>query len=590
MENRIKKRYGKRIGGALILAVTVLAGVLVFTLTRQESASPEQFDTFTEDLFRKEVVGNTINLHYTLAYPENYGIIDYEISLGDFSPEGLEESYQEMEELREKLASFDKAKLTDRQQVTYDILTDYVNTELSVKDLALYSEALSPTTGYQAQLPIVLAEYTFRTRKDIEDYLELTALVDDAMAGILSLEEKKAEAGLFMSDYAADEVIDQCGKFIENPEENYMIEVFNDKIDSFEGLSDKEKEEYRARNREIVTTEVVRGYQLLIDGLKKLKGSGTNQLGLCYYEDGKEYYEYLVRTGTGSDLPVKKLQRSTEKFVEDFFRNIQLQIVDNPQIYYDFMDYEFPITEPDAILQDLMSGTEEDFPQPPEVSYRIKYVHPSMEEHLSPAFYLTTPVDDLQDNVIYINGKYADSDETELYPTLAHEGYPGHLYQNVYTGSCSLPLVRSLFSFPGYTEGWATYVEYEYSYRLAGMEEALAQMFAGNDAATLALHAYIDMGIHYDGWNREDVAEYLAEFGISDAETTNQLFDMIVEEPGNYLSYFIGYLEIMNLQEKAQKTLGEKYSAKEFHRFLLEIGPAPFYIIEDYMDEWIERQ
>ncbi len=267
-----------------------------------------------------------------------------------------------------------------------------------------------------------------------------------------------------------------------------------------------------------------------------------------------------------------------------------MKIIENPSLYYELTEYEYPVTEPEEITEDLKSKTGEYFPEPPKVNYRIKRVHPSMEEHLSPAFYLTTPVDDLENNVIYINGKYVDNGQNELYPTLAHEGYPGHLYQNVYTGSCELPLIRNLFSYPGYSEGWATYVEFEYSGLLAGMEEDVAKLTGGESAWALAMSAYIDMAVHYDGWTKEDVSEFLMGYGIGDAGTVDEIFDLIVQEPANYLSYFIGYLEILNLREAAQKELGDDFHVKEFHEFLLQTGPAPFYIIEDYMEEWMEER
>lgn len=587
MENQEKKQYVKWIAVSVLLALA--AASLVFGVRKLSGRPPEQFDAFLNDCFMEEVTENTINLHYILAYPENFGITGYEVTLGDFSPDD-DALYEELEKLKKEITSFDKAKLTRQQQIVYDIMLDYVETELSAREFSLYEEILSPTTGFQAQLPVVLAEYTFRTRRDIEDYLELISQIDDAFEEIVDFERKKAKAGLFMSDDVADAIIEQCAEFIREPEENYMIEVFDDKIASFEGLSGQEKEEYRKRNHDVITTEVTEGYQTLIDGLTELKGSGVNELGLFYYENGKEYYEYLVRTATGSDLSVKKLQKSTEKFLENFLFELQMKIIENPSLYYELTEYEYPVTEPEEITEDLKSKTGEYFPEPPKVNYRIKRVHPSMEEHLSPAFYLTTPVDDLENNVIYINGKYVDNGQNELYPTLAHEGYPGHLYQNVYTGSCELPLIRNLFSYPGYSEGWATYVEFEYSGLLAGMEEDVAKLTGGESAWALAMSAYIDMAVHYDGWTKEDVSEFLMGYGIGDAGTVDEIFDLIVQEPANYLSYFIGYLEILNLREAAQKELGDDFHVKEFHEFLLQTGPAPFYIIEDYMEEWMEER
>ncbi|MBQ9928128.1 MAG: DUF885 domain-containing protein [Lachnospiraceae bacterium] len=558
-----------------------------------DKTGPEAFDECMDELFREEIVLNTINLHYTLAYPEDYGITEYEVSLGDYSLDDYESGYKEMEELRDRILSFDKDRLSVEQQVTYDIVLDYLEMELGAKEFVLYSEILGPTTGYQAQLPVLLAEYTFRTQQDIEDYLELISQVDDIAEQIIEFEREKSDAGLFMSDYAADSIIEQCEGFIENPQENYMIEVFDDKIEAFDGLSDEEKQEYSEKNKEIITTEIVDAYEILIEGLEELKGTGTNDLGLYYYENGQQYYEYLVRSGTGSDLSIKKLERQTEEFLDDYIRELQMAYLENPAILDELLGYEFEELEPEEILDDLQQQIKGDFPKPPSVDYTVKYVHPSMEEKMSPAFYLTPPVDDIEGNLIYINKKYTEGDSAgtmNLYTTLAHEGYPGHLYQNVYTASCDLPLVRNLFSCTGYSEGWATYVEHEYGYLYAGMDEILASLYAGNEATSLALSAYLDMKIHYDGWNREDVYEYLTDFGVADEAAADEMFDYIVEEPANYMNYFIGYLEMMNLREMAEKNLKDDFDAKEFHDFVLSIGPAPFYIIEDYMKDWLKEQ
>ena len=590
MENKQTKPKLKWIMGlGLALCLLAVGGAIAFNKWN-ESASAK-FDDYTQELFQEDVVQNTINLHYTLANPENYGITDYEVTLGSVSLADVEEGYAELEDMKKNLEGFRRSGLTKDQQLTYDILLDYVQTELSVKDLPLYAEVLGPISGYQSQLPVILAEYTFRRERDIEDYLTLVSGIDEMAEELIEFEREKAQAGLFMSDYAADTIISQCEEFIANPEENYMIEIFDDKVAAFEGLTDQEKQAYSDKNRAIITTEVVDGYRTLIDGLKELKGSGTNDLGLCYYEDGTRYYEYLVRSGTGTDTSVKQLMRKTEYFLEEFIYSLQTLVQENPEAYDEFLDYEFPVMEPEEILEDLREKSADYFPEPPQVNYTIKYVHPSMEEHSSPAFYLTTPVDDLQNNLIYINNKQArsaESDGAEFYAMLAHEEYPGHLYQNIYTGSSDLPLVRSLLSYSGYAEGWATYVEHSYAFHLSGMSDTLAQLFAGNSAATLALHAYIDMGIHYEGWNQEDVVDFLAGYGISDRNAAEEIFKLVVEEPANYLNYFIGYLEFLDLRRAAEKELGEDFDVKEFHGFLLETGPAPFYIIEDYMKEWMK--
>lgn len=572
---------------------SVISGVLICVLLMNGCAGlnsvgqneGERFDEYTESLFKEDIVENTINLHYTLAHPQDYGITDYEISLGSFTLEEFEETEKELREMKSELEGFNREKLDDDQKLTYDLLMDYVNAEIPAADFYLYSEFLSPVRGYQSNLPVLLAEYTFRREQDVEDYLALLSEVDDMFGEIITFEKEKAKAGLFMPDFAVDETIDQCEQFIEDPENNYMIEVFNDKIDEFEGLSGEEKETYKERNKELVTTEVVDGYQMLIDELEELKGSGKNDCGLYYYDDGVKYYRYLIRTNVGSEASVEELQDRTFDYIVGNLQNIYMCMEENPEVLELWEDYSYPLTEPDEIMQDLIAKCEQDFPAPPKVDYTIKYVHPSMEEHESPAFYLTPPIDDIGNNVIYINRK--DMDE-EIYTMLAHEGYPGHLYQNVSTSAYGLPLVRNLLSYTGYSEGWATYVEM-YAYGISGLDEDLANILEWENGMYLGISAYIDMGIHYDGWELSDVEEFLTAFGIEDEEAAREIYELVVEEPSYYLTYFIGYLEFLRLRDTAMEEMGDEFVLKDFHEFIIQTGPAPFYIIEDRMEEWMKK-
>lgn len=542
------------------------------------------FDAYTEQLFRDEISENTINLHYTLAYPENYGITEYTPDLGNFTLEELEQYTDELLTLQEDLHSFDYSALSSEQQFTYDILDDYLETELSASDLYLYQEVLSPTVGYQAQLPILLAEYTFRTERDVTDYLALCSQIEDIFDTLLEFERAKSSAGLFMADFAVDDIVAQMESFISSPEENYMIEVFNDKIDAFPGLSEAQRSNYKEQNYEIITTSIVPAYQKLIDGLLSLKGTGQNPGGLCYLPEGSRYYEYLVKTNTGSSKTVEELKQVTEDVINDCLIDIFTIRDQNPQVLESFSTFVFPLTDPDDILKDLMSKVSDDFPEPPEVNYTIKYIHDSMAESSSPAFYLTPPIDDIENNIIYINPLYYTDD---IYPTMAHEGYPGHLYQTVYTSSRNLPLVRNLFSYSGYSEGWATYVEY-YSYGISGIDADVAQICSLNSAAMLGIHAYIDLCVNYDGWDVTEVHEFLSQYGFTDAAIAEEMFQVMVEEPANYLSYFIGYTEFLELREEAEKLCGDDFSAKEFHDVILSLGPAPFDLLSEYMQKELQ--
>ena len=245
-------------------------------------------------------------------------------------------------------------------------------------------------------------------------------------------------------------------------------------------------------------------------------------------------------------------------------------------------------TAPDQILEDLQEKIAQDFPTPPSVNYEVKYVHDSLEDYLSPAFYLTPPVDNLSENVIYIN-RGSNYTPLELYTTLAHEGYPGHLYQTIYSGSCASNEVRSVLNFGGYVEGWATYVEM-YSYSLADVKPQIASLYRLNRSISLGISSLMDMAIHYHGFTQDQVADYLTQIGFRGKAMADSLYSIILEAPANYLKYYVGYLNFMDLRDAVKEAEGDRFSLKEFHQSVLEIGPAPFPVLKKYLLPEYEKE
>ena len=104
-----------------------------------------------------------------------------------------------------------------------------------------------------------------------------------------------------------------------------------------------------------------------------------------------------------------------------------------------------------------------------------------------------------------------------------------------------------------------------------------------NRSISLCLYSILDLGIHYQGWNLQTTSDTLGVFGITDQETCKEIFQYIVENPANYLKYYLGYLNFVSLKDQAQKEAGNSFSLKDFHEDLLDIGPAPFPVIEKYL-------
>ena len=221
--------------------------------TEKKNVNKEQeqanFDQFLNELFVKEVQSDSITLNYTLKNPEKYGITDFTPTLGDYGVDYAKKNIAEVENIYSRLTSFAYSALTDDQKVTYDILEDYYRIDNDEEDYLLYGEALGNTTGIQAQLPILLSEYNFSDKDDVDTYLKLLYTINDYFTKIGAFEREKSKAGLFMSDHNADNIISQCKDFIKGPDKNLLITIFNERLDSFEWLTAKEREQYKKKNK-----------------------------------------------------------------------------------------------------------------------------------------------------------------------------------------------------------------------------------------------------------------------------------------------------------------------------------------------------
>ena len=563
----------------LVILISFLSGNAFWSSLHAES-SDRQFRTFTRSLFQTEVSANTISLHYTLRSPSDYGIADIPATYGSLSSDPVA-AKASVRNVLSSLQEFDPDTLSSENALTFKILDTYLKNASTGTDYLLYQEPLGPVSGIHTQLPVLLSEYSFYDTQDVETYLALLKETPSYFDSVIQFEQKKAASGLFMPDYQADSVLDTCQSFIDMGKENYLVSTFNERIASLDLLPENKKDSFQKENMKLVTEEIYPAYQNLITAIKSLKGKGMNEQGLSHFPYGKKYYEYLVRQTTGCNESISRLRLMTRaQILEDLSA---MQKVLFPADVALTQASVLEQTSPDSMLDDLRSKITDTFPEIPDVDFQVKYVPESMQDYLSPAFYMIPAIDNLTENVIYINNGQTASG-LNLYTTLAHEGYPGHLYQTVYFSASEPDPIRSILDFGGYVEGWATYAEMM-SYYLAPLPKTEASLLQKNNSVILGLYALADMGIHYDGWSVTDTVRFFSDYGINDPNAVQSVYKLIIGSPANYLKYYIGYLKFYELKKEMADALGNQFSQKEFHRAVLDVGPAPFEIVYDEVEK-----
>lgn len=574
MKHLLKKHRMLSVGIFLAAVLSIIYAAILSPAGK----STGSFSEFCTTLFREEMKSNTMNLHFTLKDPKAAGIDSYEITLGSLSGDSPHNQARQLKKLSEELKKYSHRSLKGKDRLTCRLLSDYISRQQNLAAYPYYDEPLTPSCGVTSQLPVLLAEYTFRNTRDIKDYLGLLSQMDTYFLGILDYEQKKADAGLFMSDEACLKVIEGCEVFTEHPDDNFLIDTFSNRLNAMDGLTDTQKNAYLKQHSKVLSDHVIPAYSQMIKGLTMLLGRGHNNWGLCNFPKGKAYYEAVVSADTGCDDSVEDLFSQIAKARREDLTFCQNLLENNPKLASQSPKPDAALKEENAMLSRLQKEILTDFPAPPQTDVEICHVDPALSEYLAPAFYITAPIDDISHNRIYINDAKNDTD-IYYFTTLAHEGYPGHLYQTICTSSYGAPEVLSLLNYPGYTEGWATYTEMQAFY-YAGLDPDLASLLQHNQAATLSLYATADIGIHYFGWEKEKIAAFWSEYGVDDTATVKRITDLILEEPGNYLKYYVGYLKFRQMRE--QFALENKsFSVSAFHEAILRTGPSPFSVLEE---------
>ena len=574
MKHLLKKHRMLSVGIFLAAVLSIIYAAILSPAGK----STGSFSDFCTTLFREEMKSNTMNLHFTLKDPKAAGIDSYEITLGSLSGDSPHNQARQLKKLSEELKKYSHRSLGEKERLTCRLLSDYISRQQNLAAYPYYDEPLTPSGGVTSQLPVLLAEYTFRNTRDIKDYLGLLSQMDTYFLGILDYEQKKADAGLFMSDEACLKVIEGCEVFTEHPDDNFLIDTFSNRLNAMDGLTDTQKNAYLKQHSKVLSDHVIPAYRQMIKGLTMLLGRGHNNWGLCNFPEGKAYYEAVVSADTGCDDSVEDLFSQITKARREDLTFCQNLLEKNPKLASQSPKPDAALKEENSMLSRLQKEILTDFPAPPQTEVEICHVDPALSEYLAPAFYITAPIDDISHNRIYINDAKNDTD-IYYFTTLAHEGYPGHLYQTICTSSYGAPEVLSLLNYPGYTEGWATYTEMQ-SFYYAGLDPDLASLLQHNQAATLSLYATADIGIHYFGWEKEKNAAFWSEYGVDDTATVKRITDLILEEPGNYLKYYVGYLKFRQMRE--QLALENKsFSVSAFHEAILRTGPSPFSVLEE---------
>ncbi len=575
------KKLGNRIC-AVLASVLLLPGLITPAAVK---ADQQDFDDFLTGEWVEMMESDYTTMHFSVKDYKKMNLTKPEVTLGEITYDEFAKAAADAQASLDTLHSYDFNSLTESQQYDYRVYEQSLEDTIALYSFPDYEEMFNPYSGTQSNLTTLFTEFMFYTQEDIDDYLTLMADYPRFIEDMLEFTKQQAAKGYFMTDRALDEELKQLNELAGKGEEAPFIIIFNERVDDFEGLSDEERQAYKDKNHDIVINEVFPSILHAAEVLETLRGSRSiGDKSLYFYPDGKEYYSALLRSKISDDASAKeafdyltKAIRETYYYVTDAILSLdgdREEVITTMHTPTEMLDY----------LRNHLEG----FPKGPDLNYTASYLDPSVANPSIMAYYMTTPVDDLTDNVIRVNGtSISDEDMNTLYYTLAHEGYPGHLYQFTWFYSQGTNnVIRHDISTIGYTEGWAQYVEKIMLNRSplskAAQEVTFANVFLGYD-----IQAAVDIAVNGLGYDSKQVSNWMNDLGLGSIETA-EMIDMVVDSAGQILPYGYGLTKFWELRERTQQALGDEFDMEEYHLQILTNGPRSFGIVEEDLTRYVE--
>ncbi len=543
-----------------------------------------------EKLF-KESFSDIIDLEFTLDHPENLGIEWPEQGLECWSEEDDEKDKKEVEEIEKELAKINVDDLSLEDKMLYETIKADIEFSKRGEKFEYMTATLNSLTGVQTELPLLFATLQIEDVESAERYIKMLRDTYPYFESLLKYEQKRAELGNSLPDKYLENIADSCVAVYKDHDGNYLFTTFDEKINALD-IDQAEKTRLIDENKKALEEAFFPAYQMLEKGIKDLYGTAKTQGHLCELKDGKEFYEYYFQLRSGTSLTVEeaikiledKIDSTTKEMTQLVFKMTpqeQQQIMSNQSDEYTTGSFEKDI----EFCKDKIKT---DFPALPDHEYYTFHVPKEMSENFSPAAYMTTQLDNLKKNQLLLNDN--STGLGDMIPTVAHEAYPGHLYEAVYHIAHLNNYYQKTGGSTAYKEGWSTYCE-NYIMGLTDYSQNIYRYFKLNkDLVNYYIHARVDIGIHYEDWSYDDVVKYLTPlFGGQASEAAEFFYDMDVEIPCYITPYCFGNMNCTQIINDAIKN-NPDVSVDKIHAAYLNMGPSNFDLLSKYMQLYVDEQ
>ena len=554
----------------------------------------EKFIQYLESDWEKTLINNPLFASYTGDKRFNDKINP--ITIDQFN----KDRNLDLESLA-KLNKINPDKLSDDNKLNYNLKKFDIESDLNLSQFPIYYLRLNQRGGIQSFYETG-NRLVYQSKKDYYDWLSRLEQFSENILTFLDINKQGLKNGYTQPKLVTRGVVAQIDAIINSDiESNPYLKVFLQADENI--LAPMEKEELIDKAKNLIINEINPAYEELNNFLKNdYLVNSRDSIGIKDIPNGKQYYEELARHFTTTDLTpdeihdiglkeIERIRGEMEEIIKSVnwdgdFNSFLNYLRTSPRFYYDNPDDLF-----DAYL--IMSKTIDPllpklfnvFPRAP---YGVIPI-PSESAPFTTTAYYNSPSPG-RPGYFYANLYKPDSRPKYEIPVLTvHEAVPGHHFQiSIAQELENVPTFRKYQGITAFVEGWGLYSEElgEYINLYDDPYDKFGQLTYD---MWRAIRLVVDTGMHYKDWTREDAINLFIENSAKSILDIENEVDRYIAWPGQALAYKIGQLKILELRERAEIELGDKYDIKDFHDEVLKRGSLPLDLLEYYIDEWINE-
>ncbi len=584
------------------LAFALLASLLQPSLRAQgaSTASPEERRNALNEIFHEYWEAS---LKHSPEFASEIGDKRFDDQISDYSVKALNDWLATEQGYLMRLAAIDPAGLSDQEKISRELLLREFADDAEGAEFKEWEMPVNQMDGIYATYPRLVAELSFTTVKDYDDWIARLRAIPGAFDQVatnmsVGMDDKRVPPK-FLLEKALEHVKELAGQKPEDSPLAMPLKKFPASI------SAAEQERIKAEMLGVLAKRVLPAYARFARFLEvSYIPAGRDQPGIWALPDGASYYRFLIHQSTTTTLTADQIhQIGIDEVKKDEaemlaiaqktgfkdLKSFEASLKDNPKMHPASADALLEAFR--GYLTPMQAKLPQLFGRLPKAQFEVVPVPDYLEKTAAPAYYEPGTPDGSRPGRLRINTYNAKERNLYIVEDMAyHEGIPGHHLQiSIAQELKDVPEFRKYQNYAAFAEGWGLYAEH-LGKDVGFFQDPYSDYGRLQGDIWRAIRLVVDTGIHSKHWTREQAVQFFHDHSAIDETSVQAEVDRYIAWPGQALAYKIGQLEILRLRDQARSALGPKFDIRAFHDQVLDAGALPLDVLSERIDAWIASQ